>query len=106
MVNTDNANGPSVLFENRLDQILDHHWLVLELIGKPNLTGRMKSSRDAIGARVEITADLDGDGIIEPDETQYREVVSGHGNAATTSSLAIEVGLRLATSATVRWSAA
>jgi len=102
VVNSDNANGPSVLFENRLDELLDHHWLVLELVGKPNLTGRTKSSRDAIGARVEISADLDGDGVVEPGETQYREVVSGHGNAATTSSLAIEVGLRFATSATVR----
>ena len=103
VVNTDNNNGPSALFENRLDQAFpQHHWLILELVGRPNLPGRNKSSRDAIGARVEIMADLDGDGTVAPGETQHREVVSGHGNAATTSSLAIEVGLRLATSATVR----
>ncbi len=78
------------------------HFLTLELEGDPTLPGQFKSTRDAIGARAYVTADFDGSGVIDPDETRMEEVLSGHSNAATTSSLALEFGLGLATSADVR----
>ena len=66
------------------------HWISLRLVGDPTLPGAHRSSRDAIGARVTITADIDGDG---HDEHLTRMVVSGSGNAASTSSLEVEAGL-------------
>ena len=78
------------------------HFLTLDLQGDPSLPGPLKSTRDAIGARVYITADFNGDGSIGTDETRIEEVLSGHSNASTTSSLALEFGLGLATTADVR----
>jgi hypothetical protein len=99
-------DGDSALFENRSDEVSpNNHFLVLKLEGDPTLPGQFKSSRDAIGARVQIVADLDGDGQIEPGELLTREVASGSSNAASTSSLELEFGLGLATSAeaTILW---
>ena len=99
-------DGASVLYENRLDSLLpNHHHLTIELIGSSQSGQRLRSSRDALGARVEVTADLNGNGSIEPAERQIREVLSGSSNAASTSSLALELGLRFATTANVvvRW---
>ena len=88
--------GGSKLYENISDVIgtwSDPNYLVLKLIGDPTLPGQYKSSRDAIGARVYLSTDLDGDGTIEPNETMMREVHSGSSNAASTSSLELEFGL-------------
>ena len=92
--------APSRLWQNNLAQLYpQHHFLSVRLVGKPALTGTFKSSRDAIGARLELTADVDGDG---SNEVQIREVRSGSSNSASTSSLEVEFGLGLATSGTLR----
>ena len=78
------------------------HWLTVELEGDPELSGMFRSTRDAMGARVYVTADFDGDGVVQSDETRMEEVVSGHSNASTTSSLALEFGLGRASAADVR----
>lgn len=97
------ANPGIQLFENQ--SAADNsglHFLTLELQGDPTLPGDFKSTRDAIGARAYVTADFDGNGTIETDETRMEEVLSGHSNASTTSSLALEFGLGQATAADVR----
>lgn len=101
VVNLD--GGPSVLYQNNAAAFAanPNHFLVLKLVGDPPAEGPFHSTRDAIGARVRVSADLNGDGVVAPDETQMREVVSGHGNAASTSSLSLEFGLGSATAATV-----
>lgn len=66
------------------------HWLGVRLIGDPTRAGPLRSTRDAIGARILVYADTDGDGAVE---TLGRHVVSGSSSAGSTSSLAVEVGL-------------
>ena len=85
--------GHSVFYENRSDTLSSHHFLSLKLIGDPTLPGALKSSRDAIGARVRV---------VIGDDVLIREVLSGSSNAASTSSLDVEVGLGDATAATVQ----
>jgi len=96
------GNGISVLYENVYAG--SNHYLVLELIGDHTAAGPegFFSTRDAVGARAYVYADLDGDGQVEPGEMLIREVVSGSSNAASTSSLGLEFGLGLATQAVVR----
>lgn len=90
---------PSALFENQLGD--GASFLSLALRSHPSLppadcngsasgTALCKSSRDALGARVTILADVDGDG---SDEMLVREVRSGNGNAASTAALDLEIGL-------------
>ena len=95
------TNGDSVLYENQSASLVDHGFLVIKLTGDPDLPGALKSSRDAIGARANVTADLDGDGVVEANERLLREVVSGSSNAASTSSLELDFGIGQADSATV-----
>ncbi len=78
------------------------HFLNITLEGDPTLTGAIKSTRDAIGARVYVTADFDGNGTIAANETRMEEVLSGHSQAASTSSLALEFGVGRATTADLR----
>ncbi len=80
----------------------DMHFLNVTLEGDPTLPGTLKSTRDAIGARVYVTADFDGNGVIGADETRMEEVLSGHSQAAATSSLSLEFGLGKATTADLR----
>ena len=68
-------------------------WFHIKLVGDPTAAAPFNSSRDAIGARVAIVADLNADGILGAGETQFREVVSGSSNAASTSSLKLEFGV-------------
>lgn len=97
------ANPGIQLYENRSAAAnSDFNFLTLQLEGDPTLDGPTRSTRDAIGARTYVTADFDGDGTVEANETRLEEVLSGHSNASTTSSLALEFGLGLATSADVR----
>lgn len=99
------GSEPLALYENRVPAgSPGHHYLVLELEGDPTLPpAPFLSSRDAIGARVRVTAEIGGPGTALV--TQTREVVSGCGNAASTSGMALEFGLGHATYATVeiRW---
>ncbi|MEM7354845.1 MAG: VCBS repeat-containing protein [Acidobacteriota bacterium] len=98
------ALGPTpTLYENKLHTAFpNHHRLIVKLEGDPTQTAtRFRSSRDAIGARVTVKADLDNDGTVRTSEWQIREVRSGSSNAASTSTLALEFGLALATSATL-----
>ncbi|MDC0936300.1 CRTAC1 family protein [Pirellulales bacterium] len=88
--------GESVLYEYQTAELGDNGFLVVKLKGNSKLPGILKSSSDAIGARVNVTADLDGDGSIETNEFLLREVVSGSSNAASTSSLDLEFGIGLA----------
>lgn len=101
-----NVDGdPSVLYRNETPNA--GAFLSIRLIGDPDAqteTGFV-SSRDAIGARARVEADLDGNGTIDADETQIRDVTSGGSNAGSTSSLELEFGLGEATTAqvTVFW---
>ena len=91
---------PSVLYENRSSTLQpEHGFLNVTLAGDPAAMNPFRSSRDAIGARAIVRADLDGDGLIGPGESQLRDVVSGSGNAGSTSSLELEFGLGHARSA-------
>jgi len=91
-------NQPPVLLENTSSS--DNSFLNVKLIGDPNDPNDLgfATSRDAIGSRVEVVADIDGDGV---DETLIREVASGTSNATSTSSLELEFGLGEATEAQV-----
>ncbi|MGD1917002.1 MAG: FG-GAP-like repeat-containing protein [Phycisphaerales bacterium] len=96
----------SALFRNELAATSsDHGFATLRLVGDPEGPGVRRSSLDAIGATVELVADIDGDGVIGPRETQTKIVTSGSSNAASTSSLDLEFGLGLASTAQafVRW---
>lgn len=95
----------SGLLRNGLGSVSTHRWLSLKLVGDAGSARRYKSSRDAIGARVILRADLNGDGLVGAGETQMKEVVSGNSNAASTSSLELEFGLGAADRADVevRW---
>lgn len=100
VVNIDDAT--SIFYENRPQhEDLEHHFLSLQLVGNPDLPGGLRSTRDAVGARVVVNADLDGDGELEPRERLIREVQTGSSNAASTSSLQLEFGLGLADRAEV-----
>ncbi|MFI4915672.1 MAG: FG-GAP-like repeat-containing protein [Phycisphaerales bacterium JB060] len=98
---------PSALFRNGFAATTGgaNGFLNVHLVGDPNRPGPWRSTRDAIGASVLVSADLDGDGSIDDDEVQTRMVLSGNSNAASTSSLDLEFGLGLAGSAMleVRW---
>ena len=98
------GNSPGIQFyqNNSAAQNGDFHFLTLELEGDPTLPGSFKSTRDAIGARAYVSADFDGNGTVDADETRLEEVLSGHSNASTTSSLALEFGLGQAETADVR----
>ncbi|MEM7307258.1 MAG: FG-GAP-like repeat-containing protein [Planctomycetota bacterium] len=85
---------PSPLFENTSYlQNPTAGFLSFKLVGDPMLPGRFKTSRDALSARVTVSADLDGSGAIDPGETMIREITSGSGNAASTCSLEAEFGV-------------
>ena len=87
--------GPSALFESDLARIFpQNHFLTVKLLGDAGpAAGRLRSTRDAVGARAVVSADLDGNGEILPWEHLTREVVAGLGNAASTASLELEFGL-------------
>jgi hypothetical protein len=101
-----NKSEMSALYKNRSE--IDHpdrRYLVLSLEGNPELSGPYRSNRSAIGARVRVMADVNGNGSIESHEFQIREVVAGSSNAGSTSSHELEFGLGLAQQAQieVKW---
>ena len=100
LVNLD--GGPSVLYQNELSltQALPNHYLVVKLVGDPLMGETFHSTRDAIGARVRLIADLEADGV-GCNEIQLREVMSGNSNAGSTSSLELEFGIGQAPSAVI-----
>jgi len=78
-----------------------NHYLVVKLVGDPDGTcAPYRSTKDAIGGRVYVTADVDGEGG-DGEITMMREVVSGSSNSGSTSSLELEFGLGKATEADV-----
>ena len=91
-------NQQPVLLENTTP--LTNSFLSVKLVGNPGNPNDLgfATSRDAIGSRVIVVADVDGDGV---DETLIREVISGSSNATSTSSLELEFGLGEATDAQV-----
>ncbi len=97
-----NPLGVELLHNNSAALNPNFHYLNITLEGDPTLPGPIKSTRDAIGARVYVTADFDGNGTVAADETRMEEVLSGHSQAASTSSLALEFGTGHATTADVR----
>jgi len=91
------AGDPSRLFRNETGlHEPDRGFLSIRLAGDPHADAPFRSSRDAIGARVTIVCDLDGDGVITFAERQMRELCAGGSNAASTSAMAIEYGTGLA----------
>ncbi len=94
-------DSPSHLYRNNTGVNSSNGHLTLRLTGRPDSSGALRSSRDAIGARAMVTADLDNNGYVDLGETQIREVLSGSGNAASTSELALHFGLGQAPAATV-----
>ena len=96
------ANVPSRLLLNTTTN--SNNYLNLELIGDPENQSQegFATSLDAVGSRVIVTADVDGDGTVE---MQTREVRAATGNSGSTSSLNLSFGLGSATEAdvTVIW---
>lgn len=92
-----NLDGPPSLFQNvgPSDQA---RWLTLSLVGRPRQGGAPSSTRDALGARVVVAVDLEGDGTLS---RLRRDVTSGDSNSASTSSLALHFGVGKATSVDV-----
>jgi len=84
------------------DAIAHRQGLRVTLVGDPSGQGPLRSTRDALGARVVVTADTDGDGA--PDRLT-REVRAGGGNATSSSDLALSFGLGVAETAelAVHW---
>ena len=83
-------NDPSVLLENTSNN--SNGFLSVKLIGAPgdpNENG-FATSRDAIGSRVRVLADVDGDG---DEELLIRDVFSSAGNSSGTSSRYLSFGL-------------
>ncbi len=103
VVNLDGGN--SSLFAN-LSGLLgsEHRALILRLVGGPG-TIPLPTSRESIGTRVYVVADLDASGDIGQGEVMLREVRSGSSNAASTASMNLEFGLGLADDAqiTIVW---
>ncbi len=97
-----NPLGVELFHNDSAAQNTNFHYLNITLEGDPTLSGEFKSTRDAIGARVYVTADFDGNGIVGADETRMEEVISGHSQAASTSSLSLEFGVGEAATADVR----
>lgn len=86
-----------------------NNWVQLQLTGDPTsahpVTG-LASSRDALGARIEVYPTFAGDcDIPAVDPLQLREVISGNSNAASTSDLTVHFGLGSITNvcATITW---
>lgn len=75
-----------------------NHWVALRLIGDPSTPGPngLRSTRDAIGARVTVTSPLFSFG--QP----TREVLSGGSNSSSSSSLDVNLGLGAADDVTLR----
>ena|GEM_PF-1790781 len=91
-----NSGAAPRLYRNFSAEVIGpRRWLSVYLVGAPELPGSYRSTRDAMGARVYATADFDGDGVAD---RQLMEVLSGHSNAASTSSLEAELGLGIASS--------
>ena len=95
-------NDPSVLLQNTTDNT--NGFLNIKLIGDPTniRDDGFATSRDAIGSRVIVTVDVDGDGT---PEQLTREVSGGFGNAASTSSYdqMFGVGDASEVAVTVQW---
>ncbi len=96
-----NLDAPPRVYWNRYAPSANR-WLSVRLVGDPNLPGPYRSSRDAIGAKLIVRADVRDDGTLTQ---QTRHVMSGSSNATSTSSLDLELGLGAALTATleVRW---
>ncbi|MFQ5649849.1 MAG: FG-GAP-like repeat-containing protein [bacterium] len=93
---------PSALFHNE-SATLGNHWLQVKLLGDSEIfSGKYRNTPDAIGARVEVIADVQGHG---NRVRQMREVRSGSHTCASTSSLILHFGLGRATKAevTITW---
>ncbi|MEM7352851.1 MAG: PKD domain-containing protein [Acidobacteriota bacterium] len=99
VINTKPDGTPSVLWQNQLSAgTAGKRFLNLTLRSHPRLAAApYKSGRDAIGARVEVSANVGLGGTTK----QIREVVSGASNAATTAALELEFGMGTATTGNV-----
>ncbi|MEM7586739.1 MAG: FG-GAP-like repeat-containing protein [Acidobacteriota bacterium] len=85
--------GAPLFLENQVDPGTDQRYLTLELEGDPSLAGApYRTNSAAIGARAYVTTGT---------TTQMREVVSGSGNAASTSDLSLHFGVDKSTTAQV-----
>ncbi|RMH22395.1 MAG: CRTAC1 family protein [Acidobacteria bacterium] len=62
---------------------------------------RLKLRGQAVGARIHVAADLDGDGTVEAREQQLREIVAGGNTCASTAGLVAHFGLGQAQNAAV-----
>jgi len=76
------------------------HWLqIYPRLTVPNPSLPMAAHREAIGARIEVFADVDGDGFTEP---QVRVIQAGEGASGSMSEAVARFGLGQATSASVK----
>ena len=91
-------DDPSALLLNTTNN--SNSFLNVKLIGAPDSLSDdgFATSRDAVGSRVIVTVDVDGDGT---PEQLTKEVRSGFGNATSTSSYDLMFGLGVASDASV-----
>lgn len=85
---------PVTLWHNRTAA---GHWLRVELEGSPELPGLYRSSRDAVGARVEVTTIGGTTQRVTQRVTQRRDVLIGGSTCASTGDLGLAFGLGAAT---------
>ena len=78
------GNIPPLLLANRTAEQIPGAWLKVNLVGDPTLAGVFKSSRDAVGARIEATVG----GV-----TQQRDIRAGGHTCGSTRSYVAHFGL-------------
>ena len=95
-----NIFSPATLFRNTTGDSNPGNWLVLELEGTDPST-----TRDALGTRLEVRGDFDGDGSVEDHEFDLRELSRGGSNAAASHEAMAHFGVGAASSVelTILW---
>jgi len=83
-----NIFSPVSLFRNTTGDSNPGNWLVLELEGTDPTT-----TRDALGTRVEVRGDFDGDGVLEDNEFDLRELTRGGSNCAASHEGIVHFGV-------------
>ena len=83
-----NTLSPPTLFRNTSGNTLNGNWLVVELEGTNAL-----STKDALGTRISVFGDFDGDDVAEPHEVALREFTRGGGNCASSNEGVLHFGV-------------
>ncbi len=89
-----NIFSAPTLFRNTSSETLDRNYVCFALQGTAP-----KTTREALGTRVEIFADFDGDSVLGPNERDLREFIRGGSNCASSNEGVLHFGVGAATRA-------